>query len=133
MHDFVFAILYSYPPNFSSFKLETSLAACMQIVFSWGGGFGGGADGDDGYVNIYIYVVESLRSPSESIATLLTGCHTPAQNKKFKKKKADELKNQEKLMFQSEFKIQPCPSSAVDRRTHYDSSFLFYSSLQLIG
>ena len=56
MHGFVFAILYSYPPNFSSFKLETSLAACMQIVFSWGGGFGGGADGDDGYVNIYIYM-----------------------------------------------------------------------------
>ena len=31
-------------------------------------------------------MVESLRSPSESIATLLTGCHTPAQNKKFKKR-----------------------------------------------
>ena len=56
-------------------------------------------------------------------------------NKKLKKKKkkAGELKNQEKLMFQSEFKIQPCPSSAVDRRIPYDSFFLFYSSLQLVG
>lgn len=36
------------PPSFSSFKLETSLAARMQIVFLLGRGFGDGADGDDG-------------------------------------------------------------------------------------
>lgn len=36
------------PPNFSSFKLETSLAAWMQTVCLLGWGFGDGADGDDG-------------------------------------------------------------------------------------
>ena len=35
---------------------------------------------------VYIYMAESLHSPSESIATLLTGCHTPTENKKFTKR-----------------------------------------------
>ena len=35
---------------------------------------------------VYICVTESLCCPSESIAMLLTGCHTPTQNKKFEKR-----------------------------------------------
>lgn len=38
------------------------------------------------YMRVHIYMAESLHSPSESIATLLTGCHTPTEKQKVYKK-----------------------------------------------
>ena len=50
--------------------------------------------------------------------------------------KAGELENQEELMFRSELKGQKRPMSQLNSQAGgvaYDSSFLFYSGLQLIG